>query len=412
MSLAKVNPATVSLREDVHRGRAALRVDRDKGIIYRVKVLGLVSDNGRRYLPEATRAALPLYEGRAVRIDHPDQPDRARASASVFGKLLAVQADDQGELWGDLHYLKSHPMAAQICEAAERMPDLFGLSHNADGEGETDRDGTFVVHRITEVRSVDVVADPATTRGLAEQRMSPTPPVKPKRVKLRAFLEGQAGKLADQAKRGRLRKLLEMGDAGLYGATEMDEPAAPEGGGDPDEQLWQGFRAAILAVIDGDGSADEKVKKIKAYLKSHEKVTKGKGEGGGEAGDGEEEIEEGAACADGRDDDEKKRKMEHRRLVRKDRARDLCEQANLSLGGEDGRALLESLVRCPDDAAMSKLIEREKRLGRAGSTGGAPRTQAPGTGRPLSEERQAGGGGGAYDKIEDVASLLTGGPAL
>lgn len=40
------------------------------GIIKGVKILGLVSKNGRRYRPDALKAALPLYENCQVNIDH------------------------------------------------------------------------------------------------------------------------------------------------------------------------------------------------------------------------------------------------------------------------------------------------------------------------------------------------------
>jgi hypothetical protein len=61
-------------------------------------------------------------------------------------------------------------MAERICEAAERMPDAFGMSHNAQGEGEENKDGVFVVSKIVEVRHVDLVADPATTKSLSESK--------------------------------------------------------------------------------------------------------------------------------------------------------------------------------------------------------------------------------------------------
>ena len=63
-------------------------------------------------------------------------------------------------------------MAERICEAAERMPDVFGLSHNAGGDGDYDKNGIFVVSNIVEVRHVDLVADPATTKSLQESRQT------------------------------------------------------------------------------------------------------------------------------------------------------------------------------------------------------------------------------------------------
>jgi hypothetical protein len=42
-----------------------------------------------------------------------------------------------------------------------------GLSHDAVGTGYT-KDGVFQVQKVIEVKSVDIVADPATTQGLFE----------------------------------------------------------------------------------------------------------------------------------------------------------------------------------------------------------------------------------------------------
>jgi hypothetical protein len=57
-----------------------------------------------------------------------------------------------------------------VCEAAERMPGAYGLSHNAQCEGATDNDGVWVIDTIVEVRSVDLVADAGTTQGLFESK--------------------------------------------------------------------------------------------------------------------------------------------------------------------------------------------------------------------------------------------------
>lgn len=153
----------------------ALSVDRKAGVIRNVKVLGLVSENGRRYLPEAVRKAAGLYEGIRVNVDHPEgKPTDMRSAYDRFGKLENIRWVEGEGLYGDLVFLKSHPMAERICEAAERMPDVFGLSHNAGGDGKVDKDGTFIVDEIVEVRHVDLVADPATTKSLQESRQAET----------------------------------------------------------------------------------------------------------------------------------------------------------------------------------------------------------------------------------------------
>jgi hypothetical protein len=166
-----LNPMRRPIHESVLSGRG-IRVNREAGTIANVKILGLVSENGRQYLPAAIQAAKKLYEGVHVNIDHPkDSPDQQRSAYDRFGKLTRIRWVEGEGLYGDLVYLKTHPMAERICEAAERMPDAFGMSHNAQGEGEENKDGVFVVSKIVEVRHVDLVADPATTKSLSESKM-------------------------------------------------------------------------------------------------------------------------------------------------------------------------------------------------------------------------------------------------
>ena len=156
---------TITEASDHERG---VVVDRDKGIIRDVKILGLVSENNRRYLPEAVKSAKHLYEGIKVNINHPDSSNDQRNAEDRFGKLINVYFVEGEGLYGDLMFLKSHPMAERVCEAAERMTDVFGLSHNAQGDGVDDKDGCFVINEIVSVRHVDLVSDPATTKSLSE----------------------------------------------------------------------------------------------------------------------------------------------------------------------------------------------------------------------------------------------------
>lgn len=144
------------------------RVDREAGVIRDVKVLGYASANGRRYAPEAVRRAIGLYEGIRVNVDHPPaaRPEAERPLAARFGVLKNVAVGEEG-LFGDLHYLRSHPLAELALEAAERLPEALGLSHNAEGRVASEA-GQPVVEEIVRVRSVDLVADPATTRSLFE----------------------------------------------------------------------------------------------------------------------------------------------------------------------------------------------------------------------------------------------------
>jgi hypothetical protein len=147
-------------------------VDRDAGIIHGVSVMGHggISDNGRRYSPEALADLVRLAEGAKVHWNHPRRPTDMRDSDDLIGWLENVRRTPDGNVVADLHYLREHPKARRLAEAAERCPDLeWGLSINADGEmGGRDGRGREVVKRLHELRGADVVTSPATNRNLFE----------------------------------------------------------------------------------------------------------------------------------------------------------------------------------------------------------------------------------------------------
>lgn len=154
-----------------------LKVDREKNVIEGVKILGLVSQNGREYLKEAAARAVPLYEGARINVDHPYvsgqlKPAQPRSYADRIGVLRNIRVEHgDGGLRGDLHFNPKHALAEQLAWDAEHAPENVGLSHNVDGRGRQ-QNGRQVIEEITKVRSVDLVADPATTHGLFEQVQS------------------------------------------------------------------------------------------------------------------------------------------------------------------------------------------------------------------------------------------------
>lgn len=154
-----------------------LKVDRVGAIVHNVKIIGFQSANDREYTPEALKQAIPMYEGVNVNIDHPDGgPDEQRSAWDRIGFLKNVKFVEGKGLYGDLHLLPSHPFTERILEAAEKMPQIYGLSHNAKGEGfEDKKTKKFVVNKVAEVRHVDLVADPATTHSLAESKEAEVP---------------------------------------------------------------------------------------------------------------------------------------------------------------------------------------------------------------------------------------------
>jgi hypothetical protein len=142
------------------------QVDCGAGVLRGVKILGRESRNGREYAPAALEQAARLYQGRAVNLNHARGEGEERPVEAAIGWLESVELRADG-VYGDLHYLKSHPHAACLVEAALRNPRRFGLSHHAVGRVAR-RAGREVVESIERVRSVDVVQNPATNNGLFE----------------------------------------------------------------------------------------------------------------------------------------------------------------------------------------------------------------------------------------------------
>jgi len=144
-------------------------VDRDKGVIRGVKILGFVSRNGRRYLPDALKQAVKLYENAKVNVNHPKgDPLRPRDYQDRIGIIRNVEVRPDEGLFADLHFNSKHALAEQLGWDAENAPENVGFSHNVQAKTTRHADET-VVDAIVKVQSVDLVADPATTRGLFEQ---------------------------------------------------------------------------------------------------------------------------------------------------------------------------------------------------------------------------------------------------
>jgi hypothetical protein len=156
------------LQEYVDSRGVSVGVDRAAGMIRGVKVLGLESRNGRTYLPEALAQAVPLYEGAKVNVNHPKGgPQAPRDYQDRIGAIRNVALRTGEGLFADLFFNPKHALAEQLVWDAEHAPENVGFSHNV--EARTSRAGDrVVVEAILRVQGVDLVADPATTRGLFE----------------------------------------------------------------------------------------------------------------------------------------------------------------------------------------------------------------------------------------------------
>lgn len=145
-----------------------VQVDPKAAVIRGVKILGLQSRNGRTYLAEALEKAAPLYEGAKVNVNHPKgSPNAPRDYQDRIGAIRNVVVRPGEGLFGDLHFNPKHALAEQLMWDAEHLPENVGFSHNVEARTRREAD-QVVVEAILRVQSVDLVADPATTRGLFE----------------------------------------------------------------------------------------------------------------------------------------------------------------------------------------------------------------------------------------------------
>jgi len=220
-------------------------VVREEGVIKNVKLIGFESKNGRSYPPSVLKAAVHLYEGAKVNIDHPERdPAQPRKYSERFGVIRNVRfVEGQGN-FGDFHFNPKHSLAEQVCWDAEHNPEALGFSHNAFLKVGSVKQGKEVIEQIVSIRSMDLVADPATTKSLFESEEYP-----------------------------------------------MGEETPVVGSTDPAEAIKSAFKQMILAAID-DQSLDMKatINKIKEIMKAQEKLMGG---GASSSSGDDSETEEG-----------------------------------------------------------------------------------------------------------------------
>jgi hypothetical protein len=268
------------------------RIDRDAGVIYGVKVLGLVSKNGRRYQESAVRKAASMYEGAVVNIDHDVQDGETfkdRPIGDRWGVLRNV-VFREGALYADLHYIKAHPMTPQLVEAAERFSDTFGLSHDASGD-ERVIDGERQVVEIYRVNSVDVVSKPATNDGLFESLRNTASETcvktanvadRKKVTRRKVQVQKQESYRGDPMAQKTYSQIVESSKAfrdllegAMGGYSDMQDKMIQfdEGSNGSNGQVGAAFRAAMLRVLDDDSMDTQgKLGKLKAIMVAKDKA--------------------------------------------------------------------------------------------------------------------------------------------
>jgi hypothetical protein len=110
-----------------------------------------------------------LYEGAKVNVNHPKgYPLAPRDYQERIGVIRNVQHRFGEGLFADFHFNPKHDLSEQLMWDAEHAPESVGFSHNVQARTRRQGETTFV-EEILQVHSVDLVADPATTRGLFEE---------------------------------------------------------------------------------------------------------------------------------------------------------------------------------------------------------------------------------------------------
>lgn len=206
------------LRETVEAAFAEAAIDRQAGMIEGASLLGRVSRNDRFYSDAALRDAARLYEGCPLYLDHPKKKSqKVRSVRELAGRVRNPRVTGD-RVRGDLQLLSTEN-GRLVAAIAEQMPDAAGISHRARGAVATNSEGRQLVKRIDEVRSVDLVTEPATVDGLLESIES-APERRPDLADLRARLLGGRASLTREelaemeqvrrGERGDLDRILEQ----------------------------------------------------------------------------------------------------------------------------------------------------------------------------------------------------------
>ena len=210
----------------------SVKVDREAGVIRGVKLIGFESKNGRVYPPKVLKESVHLYEGAKVNVDHPRDGNATseRSYGDRLGVIRNVRFVEGKGNFGDFHFNPKHPMADQVVWDAENNPESLGFSHNATLRLGQPKNGKQVIESIVAIRSMDLVADPATTTSLFESE---------------------------------------------YMDDEQTIPTET-GSEDPKSAMKGAFRQMIMAAVD-DSSLDMKatMKKIAEIMKAQEKLMGG-----------------------------------------------------------------------------------------------------------------------------------------
>ena len=149
------------------RAASTLRVDREQGVLRGVKLLGLESRNGRKYLPDGARAGpRPVRRGPGER--QPSQGASAGHAATIrtaWAWCATFRCGRRPACSAIFISIPSTRWPSNCSGTPSTRRKTSGFSHNVQARTVRQGDETLV-EAILKVHSVDLVADPATTCGL------------------------------------------------------------------------------------------------------------------------------------------------------------------------------------------------------------------------------------------------------
>jgi len=160
------------LEEYVAASKWEDRIDEANGVVKDATLCGIKSKNGRRYTEKALKAAVQMYERAKINFNHPENETaggKPRKYEERFGVAKNVRYVAGKGIVGDIHYNPKHKEADGFAWWVKNHPEAIGVSPNQRGNGKFDpKEGVMLIETITRVRSLDIVADPATSESLLE----------------------------------------------------------------------------------------------------------------------------------------------------------------------------------------------------------------------------------------------------
>jgi hypothetical protein len=154
----------VELKEAVSN-TSKLRVT-ESGLVKGVHLLGYKSKNKKNgefysYAKEAVISAAPAYVGLPIFLDHNEEG--GRKFVDQIGIVKETSVVDVGMI-GDIQFNTEHPFYAATKWWIENRTETVGFSHDVIAKFDTSLN-SYV--EIVKPKSVDLVVDPATTKGFA-----------------------------------------------------------------------------------------------------------------------------------------------------------------------------------------------------------------------------------------------------